>query len=57
MKEAAATNNTRYNAGCYIIKAVSCGIKDLDSAIPVALDEETIDIHASVRMCVRLWAE
>ena len=31
----------RYNAGCYIIKAVSCGIKDLDSAIPVALDEET----------------
>ena len=30
---------TRYNA-------VSCGIEDLYNAIPIALDEETIHIHA-----------
>ena len=45
----------RYSAGCYVIKtgrikAVSCGIEDLESAIPVTLDEERFDIHANTAL-------
>ena len=40
-------NVKRYSAGCYVIKAVYCGIEDLESAIPVTLDEERFDIHAN----------